>query len=135
MIYTTPIRFTLFCFNTFTASLAAAFSVCFVEATNNHASARLETKIASNTAIIGGQSIFTKSGELATDKLKTINDSTIEDKIKYHGFYAVATNSNLSIKEILDINSNRKLIEYCFRLLKSFFDTRPMVSAINRPSP
>lgn len=69
---------------------------------------------------------FTKSGELATDKLKTINDSTVEDEIKYHGFYAVATNLNLSIKEVLDINSNRWLIEYCFRLLKSFFDTRPM---------
>ena len=69
---------------------------------------------------------FTKSGELATDKLKTINDSTVEDEIKYHGFYAVATNLNLSIKEVLDINSNRWLIEYCFRILKSFFDTRPM---------
>ena len=69
---------------------------------------------------------LTKSGELATDKLKTINDSTVEDEIKYHGFYAVATNLNLSIKEVLDINSNRWLIEYCFRLLKSFFDTRPM---------
>ena len=69
---------------------------------------------------------FTKSGELAINKLKTINDSTVEDEIKYHGFYAVATNLNLSIKEVLDINSNRWLIEYCFRILKSFFDTRPM---------
>ena len=69
---------------------------------------------------------FTKSAKLATDKLKTINDLTVEDKIKYHDFYAVATNLSLSIKKELDINSNRWFIEHCFRILKSFFDTRPM---------
>ena len=29
---------------------------------------------------------FTKSAKLATDKIKTTNDLTVDDEIKYHGF-------------------------------------------------
>lgn len=43
----------------------------------------------------------------------------------YDGFYAIATNLEDDVKEILKISSNRYKIEYCFRVLKTHFDARP----------
>lgn len=68
----------------------------------------------------------TESGEVATNKTLNINTSQVEKECKYHGFYAVATSLNTTIKEILKINGARWKIEYQFRIMKSEFDTRPI---------
>lgn len=72
------------------------------------------------------ETAYTDSGEAATGKTKAIDGEAVEREERLHGFYAVATNLDKTIKEVLDINGNRWMIEYCFRILKSFFETRPM---------
>ena len=67
----------------------------------------------------------TKDGELADDYYE-IDQSAIENEEKYDGFYAVATNLDSSVKEILGINSKRYMIEDCFRVLKTNFRARPV---------
>lgn len=72
------------------------------------------------------ESNFTDSGESASLKELSIDSALVSSEKRFHGFYAVATNLNKSVNEVLTINSNRWLIEYCFRILKSFFAARPM---------
>lgn len=72
------------------------------------------------------ETAYTGSGEVATKKEKAIDAKAVEDEEALHGFYAVATNLDKTIGEVLQINGNRWMIEYCFRILKSFFETRPM---------
>lgn len=72
------------------------------------------------------ETAHTDSGEVATGKTKAIDGEAVKQEERLHGFYAVATNLDKTIKEVLDINGNRWIIEYCFRILKSFFETRPM---------
>ena len=51
----------------------------------------------------------------------------IADEEKYDGFYALATNlEDESVKEIIEINSQRYKIEDCFRVLKTNFDAHPI---------
>lgn len=69
---------------------------------------------------------FTSEGVIAVEKEKSIDNRVVDNEKEFLGFYAVATDTDKPIKEILKINSNRWLIEYCFRILKSFFETRPM---------
>jgi transposase len=66
-----------------------------------------------------------KNGEMAKDHY-TINRAVIENEEKYDGYYAVATNLYDDAKTILDINHGRYKIEGCFRILKSYFDARPV---------
>lgn len=72
------------------------------------------------------ETAYTDSGEVAVNREKAINEKAVGDEEMFHGFYAVATNLDKTINEVLEINSNRWMIEYCFRILKSFFETRPM---------
>ncbi len=72
------------------------------------------------------ESNFTKDGELIGESKKEIDKEVVSNEEELQGFYAVATNLNASIKDVLAINSNRWIIEYCFRILKSIFETRPM---------
>lgn len=69
---------------------------------------------------------FTDDGVLATKNKMLIDGDAADAERRFHGFYAVATDTDKPIGEILKINGDRWLIEYCFRLLKSFFETRPM---------
>ena len=66
-----------------------------------------------------------KDGEKATDKY-IIDQAVIDKEEKYDGFYAVATNLDDDAKTIIGINEQRYLIEDCFRILKSKFDSRPV---------
>ena len=51
----------------------------------------------------------------------------IANEEKYDGFYAIATNlEDETVKEIIEINSQRYKIEDCFRILKTNFDARPI---------
>lgn len=57
-----------------------------------------------------------------------INEELIKEEEKYDGFYAIATNLDApkDAKEIFEINSQRYKIEDCFRVLKTYFRTRPV---------
>lgn len=68
----------------------------------------------------------TGDGEVATEKELSIDAQEVEKESRYHGFYAVATSLDTSIKDILSINGSRWRIEYQFRIMKSEFDTRPV---------
>lgn len=66
-----------------------------------------------------------KNGEKAIDSYE-IDQSVIDAEEKYDGFYAIATNVDGPVKDIIDINSKRYQIEDCFRVLKTNFSSRPI---------
>jgi transposase len=67
----------------------------------------------------------TKSGEKA--KITYILDEEkIAEEEKYDGYYAVATNLNDEVKDILAVSHKRYLIEDCFRIMKTNFTGRPI---------
>lgn len=67
----------------------------------------------------------TSSGEIAKHKSYSLDEKAIIYEEKYHGFYALATNLDKNIKDLLAINANRWKIEQSFRILKTDFDARP----------
>jgi len=68
----------------------------------------------------------TKDGELAEEKMYSINEERYAEESKYDGFYAVATNLEDDIKTIIQINAGRWEIEESFKIMKSEFDARPV---------
>ena len=75
-----------------------------------------------------------KNGEKAVDRYILDLDKIAEEE-KYDGFYAVATNLEISekplemrdaVEQILEISGQRYKIEECFRLLKTNFSSRPV---------
>ena len=54
-----------------------------------------------------------------------LNEDAIKQEEMYDGYYAVATNLNDDVKEILAINSQRYKIEDCFKVMKTNFKGRP----------
>lgn len=69
---------------------------------------------------------FTDNGELAEDEIWQIDQEVIEKEAMYDGFYAVVTNLDDDVQDIIAINKKRWQIEECFRILKSDFDARPV---------
>ena len=69
---------------------------------------------------------FTDNGELAEDEIWQIDQEIIEKEAMYDGFYAVVTNLDDDVQDIIAINKRRWQIEECFRILKSDFDARPV---------
>ena len=62
-----------------------------------------------------------------TKNVYSLDLEKIASEEKYDGFYAIATNlEDESVKEIIEINSQRYKIEDCFRTLKTNFDARPV---------
>ena len=68
----------------------------------------------------------TKNGELANEAYYSINEQMIEEEAKYDGLYAVCTNLEDSVEDIIKINHNRWEIEESFRIMKSEFNARPV---------
>ena len=75
-----------------------------------------------------------KSGEKAIDQY-ILNEELIAEEARYDGFYAVATNLDISespelavsdVQKILAISHQRYKIEDCFRLMKTNFSSRPI---------
>ena len=67
---------------------------------------------------------FIKKVNTGKDKYAIDTDKITEEE-KYDGFYAIATNLDDSVKDIIAINEQRYQIEDCFRLLKTDFVSRP----------
>jgi transposase len=68
----------------------------------------------------------TKEGEVADISASYIDDSVIADEKKYDGFYAVCTNLDESVSNIVKANKRRWEIEECFRIMKTDFEARPV---------
>ena len=69
---------------------------------------------------------ITKEGEIAEDKVFSLNTQQIEKEEKFDGFYGVCTNLDDNAEEIIKINQRRWEIEECFRIMKSEFKARPV---------
>jgi transposase len=69
---------------------------------------------------------FTPDGEIAEGQAYSLDEEQIEKEAMYDGFYAVITNLEGDINEIIKINKQRWEIEENFRLMKTEFEARPV---------
>lgn len=69
---------------------------------------------------------FTGEGEVAENKMYAIDEAVIQKEEMFDGYYAVCTNLEDGIEQIVRINKGRWEIEECFRISKSLLDTRPI---------
>lgn len=68
----------------------------------------------------------TDDGEIVQNHLYELNEERIKEESMYDGFYAVVTNLEGDIREIININKHRWEIEENFRIMKSEFEARPV---------
>ena len=68
----------------------------------------------------------TDDGEIAEKKVYEIDVEQIAKEELYDGFYAVMTNLEGNIEEIIKINRQRWEIEENFRIMKTEFEARPV---------
>lgn len=68
----------------------------------------------------------TKDGELAEKSIYAINQSVIDEEGKYDGLYAVCTNLEDPVEDIIKVNHRRWEIEESFRIMKTDFKSRPV---------
>ena len=69
---------------------------------------------------------ITRDGEVAEKKVYDLDLDRIAEETKYDGFYAVITNLEGDVGEILKINRQRWEIEENFRIMKTDFEARPV---------
>lgn len=68
----------------------------------------------------------TSDGEAADKVITFLNQTQIDQEAKYDGLYAVCTNLEYSVSDIIRINRKRWEIEECFRIMKTEFKARPV---------
>ena len=68
----------------------------------------------------------TEDGEIARKNIYQLDEAKILEESMYDGFYAVVTNLEGDISEIININKQRWEIEENFRIMKSEFEARPV---------
>lgn len=68
----------------------------------------------------------TENGEVASETHYSINEDIINEEAKYDGLYAVCTNLDDDVKDIIKVNSRRWEIEESFRIMKTDFKSRPV---------
>lgn len=68
----------------------------------------------------------TDSGEVAEQSHYSINQDVIDEEAKYDGLYAVCTNLEDSVEDIVKVNHRRWEIEESFRIMKTDFKSRPV---------
>lgn len=68
----------------------------------------------------------TDDGEIAEKSIYAIDQSIIDEESKYDGLYAVCTNLEDTVEDIIEINHRRWEIEESFRIMKSDFKSRPV---------
>lgn len=72
------------------------------------------------------QGYCTPDGEIANRTVTSLNQDRIDMESKYDGLYAVCTNLEYSVPDIIRINQKRWEIEECFRIMKNEFKARPV---------
>lgn len=68
----------------------------------------------------------TNDGELADKSVFEINKKLIEEEARYNGLYAVCTNLDDDVEDIIKLNHRRWEIEESFRIMKTDFKSRPV---------
>ena len=68
----------------------------------------------------------TQDGEIAEKNVYDLDREQIQKEEMYDGFYAVITNLEGDINEIIKINKQRWEIEENFRIMKTEFGARPV---------
>lgn len=68
----------------------------------------------------------TSNGEVALENHYSLNLEKINDETKYDGLYAVCTNLEDDVQDIININKRRWEIEESFKIMKSEFKARPV---------
>lgn len=68
----------------------------------------------------------TDDGEIAENKVYSIDTERITEEEQYDGFYAVCTNLVYDTPAVVRINHRRWEIEECFRIMKTEFKARPV---------
>lgn len=68
----------------------------------------------------------TQDGEIAENNVYEIDEEQIAREALYDGFYAVITNLEGDVSEIIKINKQRWEIEENFRIMKTEFEARPV---------
>ena len=68
----------------------------------------------------------TEDGEIAQKSIYQLDEAKILEESMYDGFYAVITNLEGDIRELININKQRWEIEENFRIMKSEFEARPV---------
>ena len=69
---------------------------------------------------------ITANGEAAEEEYCVVDQEAIAKEAMYDGFYAVATDMDGDVAEIIAINKRRWQIEECFRIMKTEFQARPI---------
>ena len=72
------------------------------------------------------RSAVTADGEAAHKKVYTLDQEQIQKEEIYDGYYAVMTNLEGDVEEIIKINQQRWEIEENFRIMKTDFEARPV---------
>jgi transposase len=72
------------------------------------------------------KSAVTDDGEIAEKYTYDLDTDRIAEEQMYDGFYAVVTNIDDDVREILKINRRRWEIEENFRIMKTEFEARPV---------
>ena len=73
----------------------------------------------------------TNDGEVAEKSIYAIDQNIVDEEAKYDGLYAVCTNLEDPVEEIMEINHRRWEIEESFRIMKSDFKSRPVYHSKN----
>lgn len=68
----------------------------------------------------------TSNGEVAEETHYSLNQSIIDEEAKYDGLYAVCTNLEDKVEDIIKVNHRRWEIEESFRIMKTEFNARPV---------
>lgn len=68
----------------------------------------------------------TSNGEIAEKNIYELDEERIFEETMYDGFYAVVTNLEGDVSEIININKRRWEIEENFLIMKSEFEARPV---------
>lgn len=69
---------------------------------------------------------YTDDGEAASKTSLSLNQDQIDKEEMFDGFYAVVTNMDEDVQDIININTRRWKIEECFRIMKTEFSARPV---------
>ena len=69
---------------------------------------------------------FTSEGEIADKELYSIDIDLVSKEEKFDGFYAICTNLEDKVADIIKVNQRRWEIEECFRIMKHELKARPV---------
>lgn len=92
----------------------------------NTPDSKRKTKNQNDPARFVKKTPVTDDGEIAEKYVYSLDDERIKEEAQYDGFYAVITNLEGDVGEIIKINQQRWEIEENFRIMKTELEARPV---------